>query len=54
MEYVVVSATSQEELKTLVEKKLDEDYLLGGFSVDNGVLYQALYKEACGTRRARR
>jgi hypothetical protein len=54
MNYEVVSATSKDELQKIVNDRLDENYLLGGFSVSEGVFYQVIYKQACGTTRGRR
>jgi hypothetical protein len=54
MDYEVISATSKEELTEKVNAKLDGGCLLGGFSVSEGVIYQVVYKQACGTTRGRR
>ena len=45
MDYEVISATSKEELTEKVNAKLEGNYLLGGFSVSEGVIYQVVYKE---------
>lgn len=54
MNYEIIWATTPQELTEKVNAKLDVDYLLGGFGVDEGNFYQVVYKEPCGTTRGRR